>query len=176
MGLGLPLIVNIEECFLVRGTMDITRSFSLFQILSAIALIIASIFLVLRMRKEIPGNIRNELNRTTSLIFLIFSGYIFFVFIMVGNIDYPIQPITASMLLGSACFVYADIMLIKSLIQTINQKDKEIKQYIADLEREIFDREKSGRRAFAPGQGGEDNEDGDNDKRRQRADTLYQPG
>ena len=123
--------------------MDITRSFSLFQTLSAIVLIIASIFLVLRMRKEIPGSIRNELNRTTSLIFLIFSGYIFFVFIMVGNVHYPIQPVTASMLLGSACFVYADIMLIKSLIQTINQKDKEIKQYIADLEREIFERKKA---------------------------------
>ncbi|MGC2423134.1 MAG: sensor domain-containing diguanylate cyclase [Nitrospirota bacterium] len=123
--------------------MDITQSFSLFQTLSAIVLIIASIFLVLRMRKEIPGNIRNELNRTTSLIFLIFSGYTFFVFIMVGNVHYPVQPVTASMLLGSACFVYADVMLIRSLIQTINQKDKEIKQYIADLEREIFDRKKA---------------------------------
>jgi diguanylate cyclase (GGDEF)-like protein/PAS domain S-box-containing protein len=123
--------------------MDIARSFSLFQTLSAIVLIIASIFLALRMRKEIPGSIRNELNRTTSLIFLIFSGYTFFVFIMVGNVHYPIQPVTASMLLGSACFVYADIMLIKSLIQTINQKDKEINQYIADLERENFERKKA---------------------------------
>jgi diguanylate cyclase (GGDEF)-like protein/PAS domain S-box-containing protein len=123
--------------------MDIARSFSLFQTLSAIVLIVASIFLALQMRKEIPGAIRNELNRTTSLIFLIFSGYTFFVFIMVGNIHYPVQPITASMLLGSACFVYADIMLIKSLIQTINQKDKEINRYIADLEREIFERKKA---------------------------------
>jgi diguanylate cyclase (GGDEF)-like protein/PAS domain S-box-containing protein len=123
--------------------MDITGSFSLFQTLSAIVLIVASIYLVLRMRKEIPGAIRNELNRTTSLIFLIFSCYIFFVFIMVGNIQYPIQPVTASMLLGSACFVYADIMLIKSLIRTINQKDREIKHYITDLEREIFEREKA---------------------------------
>ena len=126
------------------------QSFSLFQVMTAVVLIMASVVLAVRVRRNIPHNLRSDIQRTTSLIFFFFGGYIFFVFILLGNISYALEPVTTSMLLGTACFVYADIMLIKGLTEKISEKDREIQNFVAELkdrteslEHEIFERKRA---------------------------------
>ena len=130
--------------------MTLMQSFSLFQMLTAAVLLLASVTLTFGLRKDAPDSLRRDMKTTSGLIFFFFAGYIFFVFIMVGNISYPIEPVTASMLLGSACFVYADIILIRAFVRRAREKDIEIEQYTqqlknrtASLENEVAERKKA---------------------------------
>jgi len=113
--------------------MDLFESLSLFQALSGAVLILASVALSLQTRKYIPEDLRAEWRKTTFMIFFFFLGYILFVLIRVGNLEYPLEPVTTSMFLGSACFVYFIILLIKAFISKLHEKDMDILKYVDEL-------------------------------------------
>ena len=124
------------------------KNFSIFQVFAGAALVLVSIFMTFRIKREIPRDLLRDFKKTTSLIFLFFTGYIFFAFIQLGNVSYPMEPITTSMFLGSACFVYAIVLLTKNFTAKIKEKDLEIGKFIMDQKErgETLEREISGRK------------------------------
>lgn len=111
----------------------IIGDFSLFQILAGAVLLFASVILTFQIKKNIPAELRVEWRKTSNFILFFFTAYLFFILILMRQISYDIEPVTASLFLLSACFVYLIMMLIKTFTVKIQEKDVEIKEYITKL-------------------------------------------
>jgi diguanylate cyclase (GGDEF)-like protein/PAS domain S-box-containing protein len=109
--------------------MNFLKGFSLFQLTVAILMLLGSVLLTFRLKGDVPKNLRGAFTNTTSLIFFFIAGYVLFVFIMVGNLSYPLEPISASMLLGSACFVYVNT---RTFARKIREKEWAIEHETAE--------------------------------------------
>ncbi|HEX9860086.1 MAG TPA: PAS domain S-box protein, partial [Nitrospirota bacterium] len=119
--------------FIYLNLLNLLGDFSLFQVLTGAVLLLASVILTFQIKKNIPDDLRTEWRKTSNFILLFFTVYVFFILVLLGKLSYSIQPVTASLFLVSACFVYLIMMLIKTFTLKIRDKDVEIKGFIEKL-------------------------------------------
>ncbi|MGA2193023.1 MAG: PAS domain S-box protein, partial [Nitrospirota bacterium] len=123
--------------------MNALEDFSLFQALAGAVLIFASVLLSLQIKKEVPSDFSEIWRKTSLLIFFFFSVYTLILLVWYENLDYPQRPLSASLFLVSACSIYFIIALVKSFVQKIREKNREIESKNNELEHEVEERRRA---------------------------------
>lgn len=121
----------------------------------------ASIKLSLKTGTNVPSNLQNRWKILTSLMFFFLGGYFTFLIIQVKALDIPIELITGIVFFGGALFVFLITNLTKDTVSQIRQgenllrkahgqlevrveqRTKELKKALLDVEREAAEREKT---------------------------------
>lgn len=129
--------------------MEALKIFSIAEVFTGAALILASVSLGMKVKENITDDLRKEWVYTLSLLVFCFVCYVFLALILMGNISYPIEDVAGGMFLAVACAVYIGIVLIKTSIQKVTDKDRDIKEYAeklrdrtAQLEDDIAERQR----------------------------------
>jgi len=129
--------------------MSLIKSITAAQILIGAAIMLFSIAVGLRIKKDVSKKLGPQWTATLSLMFFFFFGYVVTAMVLILDIAFPLEIITGTIFLGGACFVYLVIKLSQITISDLNEKDKHINLYAkgisdrsADLEREITERKR----------------------------------
>jgi diguanylate cyclase (GGDEF)-like protein/PAS domain S-box-containing protein len=130
--------------------MSMIESITAFQILIGAAIMLFSIAVGLRIKKDVSKTLASKWTVTLSLMFFFFFGYVVTAMILILDIAFPLEIITGTIFLGGAFFVYLVIKLSQLTIRNINEKDKHINGYAksladrtSELEKEIRERKKA---------------------------------
>ncbi|NOY65545.1 MAG: hypothetical protein GXO97_09190 [Nitrospirae bacterium] len=113
------------------------------SVFSSILVIIGSIFMffsILRANR-ILGIVPMEFKRKWLfviylMVFFLF-GYVFFVYVLLGKFQFPIELITSAVFFGGAIYVFTVINISNTTINTIRAKEKAIQEAKDRLEVEV---------------------------------------
>lgn len=122
----------------------------LVQVLIGAGIILLSITIALRIRKDVSSDLRKKWLIAITLMGFFVLGYLLFIFAPLYRIWLHVEQIAGIIFLGGAVFVYIIMKLSEISINRITQQDRDIQVYAQglekktdDLEREIIDRRKA---------------------------------
>jgi putative nucleotidyltransferase with HDIG domain len=114
----------------------------------------ASLYFHLRAGRNIPVEIRPKWQLMAGLMAFFLAGYLFFLFIRVEDLAFPLEVLTAAVFFGGALFVLVVTRItLKALAQIVNHEqqlqtiNKELLAKNRDLEEEIVRRRDAEKRA-----------------------------
>lgn len=101
---------------------------SVLQILIGAVLMLASIYVGMQIRKNIPPYLSKKWLLIIYFMCFFFVGYIFSVIVILSNIAFPLELVTGSVFLGGAFFVYIIIKLSRTSIQKIVEEESRFRK------------------------------------------------
>jgi diguanylate cyclase (GGDEF)-like protein/PAS domain S-box-containing protein len=129
--------------------MNLISSLTAIQITAGALIMLLSIAVGLRIKKDISKKMGSKWTVALSLMVFFFFGYVFTATTLFLEIEFPLEIITGTIFLGGACFVYLVMKLSQITISDLKEKDRHINLYAQglavwseDLEREIEERKK----------------------------------
>jgi PAS domain-containing protein len=130
--------------------MNLIESITVIQILIGAVIMLLSLAVGLRIRRDVSIALGFKWTVTLSLMLFFFFGYVATAVIIILNIAFPLEIITGTIFFGGACFVLLVIKLSQITISDMKEKDKHINSYAKDiadrtveLEREITERKRA---------------------------------
>ncbi len=102
--------------------MKTSEVIAVIQILAGTAIILISIIRSLKIQAPVPGKITKAGLIATSLAALFLIGCAFSLLSLLANISFPVEMISGSLFLGSACFVYIALKLSENTRSHLEQK------------------------------------------------------
>jgi diguanylate cyclase (GGDEF)-like protein/PAS domain S-box-containing protein len=121
--------------------MNFIKTITVAQILIGAAIMLSSIAISLKIRKDVSENLRIKWVLILSLMVFFFFGYILSVIILILGISFPLEIVTGTVFLGGAFFVYAIMNLTQVTLQDINKKDQDVKIYAEGLAKRTLELE-----------------------------------
>jgi HD-GYP domain-containing protein (c-di-GMP phosphodiesterase class II) len=116
-------------------------------VLAGAAIMLFSLMLGMKVRSSVPGEARGRWLAAVSLMAFFLLSYLFFVFILLGDVSFPLELVTGSVFLAGALFVYVVINLAWTSIRRVSEKDRDLEEYAgrlasrtAELEQEAAER------------------------------------
>jgi diguanylate cyclase (GGDEF)-like protein/PAS domain S-box-containing protein len=97
------------------------------QVLSGAVLLMISVFLGLKTKKDVPKDLKWKWLAVISFMIFFIVCYILFVFILLRNGSFLLELFTGNVFLGGACFVYIVIRITRATIRQLVVKDRELK-------------------------------------------------
>lgn len=127
--------------------MDSADILAVIQLLAGAAVMLFSVGLGLRIRKNLPEDMRRKWLVVISLMVFFFAGYVLSAIILLGGFVIPLVPVMGSVFFGGALFVYVVINLTGVTVFRIREKDMAVESYAGslasrtvELEREMTER------------------------------------
>jgi len=106
---------------------------NIIQILIGAVIMLSSIFLGLKIRRNVPEELQRKWFVAIILMGFFFSGYLLSVLVLLFKIDFSLEMITASVFLGGGCFVYIIIKLSGVTIISLMKKDIELQRTLLEI-------------------------------------------
>ena len=110
----------------------------------------ASLYLHLRAGRHIPAEIRPKWQLMASLMAFFLAGYLFFLFVRIEDLSFPLEVLTAAIFFGGALFVFVVTRItLKALAQIVGHEqelqaiNEELLAKNRDLEDEISRRQRA---------------------------------
>jgi len=89
---------------------------------------LTSIVVSVKAFKGVPLLLRRRWRSMTGLIFFFLIGYIFFLFVQINQLPFPLELVTSTIFLGGSIFVFLVINLTRTTILKIKAGDKHISE------------------------------------------------
>jgi len=102
------------------------------EVLSILMILVGAIFLfvsfppVRNIRRHVSGQLRQKWLIILYLMGFFIFGYIFFDILLISNLPFPVELVTAAVFLGGACFVYIIIHISQSTIAMLQEIEEAI--------------------------------------------------
>jgi diguanylate cyclase (GGDEF)-like protein/PAS domain S-box-containing protein len=100
---------------------------TIIQVLSGAVLLLFSVFLGLKTKKDIPKDLKGKWLAVISFMIFFIVCYILFVFVHVRYGSFLLELVSGSVFLGGACFVYIVIRITRATIRQLIVKDEQLK-------------------------------------------------
>lgn len=117
------------------------------QILIGAAIMLFSIAIGLKIRKDVSEPLRTKWILILSLVVFLFFGFIIYVIILFSGISFPLEIVTGTVSIGGAFFVYSLMKLTQVTLHDIKRRDQDLKVYAEgvaknalELENEVTER------------------------------------
>lgn len=121
--------------------MNFIKTITVAQILIGAAIMLFSITISLKIKKDVSENLRIKWILILSLMVFFFFGYIISGIILILGISFPLEIVTGAVFLGGAFFVYAIMNLTQVTLHDINKKDQDVKIYAEGLAKRTLELE-----------------------------------
>lgn len=109
--------------------MGIIRIISLIQIIAGAAVMLLAMAVGLKIRKNTSKYLRTKWLAIIVSIVFFFLGYVVVIFTTVFKLSFPLELLTGSVFLAGSFFVYFVMIITRTTISDINEKEKEIKAF-----------------------------------------------
>ncbi len=110
-----------------------------YLIVTGAAFLLVSIYISNKIRKDVPRELYKKWLYLGRLMNFFLVGYILFLYILLTNVQIPLELLAGSIFLGGAVFVFIVINLSRSTIIRVNKSEGELKQLNDELNKKNVD-------------------------------------
>ena len=127
---------------------------STIEVLSFVLIIIGAAFIFAsflparKTWKRVPEELRRRWHTIVYLMYFFFVGYIFFDFILLIDLKFPVELVTGAVFFGGAIFVYIVIKLSQHTITRVQETQQELKALNESLEQRVAERTRELQRSY----------------------------
>ena len=121
--------------------METNTIISIIFILVGAAFLFASIITTLKIKENVPDEVKKRWLISSALMIFFFVGYIFAVIILAFKIQIPLEIITGIIFFGGGLFVNIIINMSKVTIRTIEEKEVDLWLSKENLRKKIEERQ-----------------------------------
>ncbi|RPI37464.1 MAG: diguanylate cyclase [Nitrospiraceae bacterium] len=107
------------------------------QVLSGASVMLLAIFLSLQMRKDVAKDLQGKWLAIISLMALFFICYIFYVFVLLSEGNFPFEIVAGTVFLGGAFFVYLVVRITGTTLRYKSMQDRELQLYAEKMSENI---------------------------------------
>ncbi len=108
--------------------MSVVKTLSIFLVFVGAAFIFSSIRPARKTFKDVPGELKKSWRIIIALMQFFLAGYVFFDIVLISDLRFPVELVTAGVFVGGAVFVFIVINLVQHTIQKIRDIEQDFQE------------------------------------------------
>lgn len=109
--------------------MNITVVITVMQVILGLMLLVFSVVIALRTRSKVAQDLRGRWALLLAFLGFFILGYMLFLYLIVTGLHFRTELITGSIFLAGACFVVLVLMIVRTTIERLMEKELALKMF-----------------------------------------------